>query len=464
MAKKQTQYICQTCGSAYSQWQGQCQDCHEWGTIKQEITEKFTILPTKSKNKPPPIEMHDLQGIGEDPKRYKSQIGELDRVLGGGIVPGSVVLLGGDPGIGKSTLLLQAVAKLSENYKCAYFSGEESVEQIRMRARRLGYQKAKLQLAALSQVERICEFMQTEQAEIIVIDSIQTVYIGQLDNAPGSVAQVRASAHEIIKTAKTKNIALFIVGHVTKDGSLAGPRLLEHMVDAVLYFEGERTHPFRILRGVKNRYATTDEIGVFDMGTQGLQEVLNPSELFLTERQNEATGSAVFAGMEGTRPLLVEVQALVTSSYLPIPRRSVVGYDGARLSMLLAVLERRLKIRFGSYDAYVNIVGGLKLSEPAADLAVAAALLSAIFDVSLPAQAVFFGELGLSGEIRRVQFAELRLREAHKLGFTQAITPPLKDMEVKQISSLPNALKINSIQSLKDLLDYFPRDKLKSLN
>ncbi len=460
MAKKNIQYICQACGSAHTRWQGQCQDCNEWNSITEEVKTDFTII--KASSKLPPIQMQDLQGIGEDPKRYKSNIGELDRVLGGGLVPGSAVLLGGDPGIGKSTLLLQAIAKLSENHRCAYFSGEESVDQIRIRARRLGFEKASVELAAISQVEQICDFIKSENVEIVVIDSIQTVFVGQIENAPGSVAQVRASAHEIIKAAKANNTALFIVGHVTKDGTLAGPRLLEHMVDAVLYFEGERTHPFRILRGVKNRYATTDEIGVFDMGHEGLQEVLNPSELFLTERQSDAAGSAVFAGMEGTRPVLVEVQALVSPTYLPSPRRSVVGYDGARLAMLLAVLERRLGVRFGGYDVYVNIVGGLRLSEPAADLAVAAALLSATFDVALPAQAVFFGELGLSGEVRRVQFAELRLREAHKLGFQQAMTPMLKDMEKKQISSLPDALQINSIQSLKNLLDYFPQDKLKS--
>ncbi len=460
MAKTKTQYICQACGSAHTRWQGQCQDCNEWNSITEEVKTDFTII--KTNNKLPPIDMHDLQGIGKDPTRYKSNIGELDRVLGGGLVPGSAVLLGGDPGIGKSTLLLQAIAKLSENHRCAYFSGEESVDQIRIRARRLGFEKAQVELAAISHVERICDFIKSENVEIVVIDSIQTVYVGQIENAPGSVAQVRASAHEIIKAAKANNTALFIVGHVTKDGTLAGPRLLEHMVDAVLYFEGERTHPFRILRGVKNRYATTDEIGVFDMGAEGLQEVLNPSELFLTERQTDTAGSAVFAGMEGTRPVLVEVQALVSPTYLPSPRRSVVGYDNARLSMLLAVLERRLGMRFGGYDVYVNIVGGLRLSEPAADLAVAAALLSAMFDVPLPPQAVFFGELGLSGEVRRVQFAELRLREAHKLGFQQAMTPILKDMEKKQISSLPDALQINSIQSLKNLLDYFPQDKLKS--
>lgn len=457
MSKIIERYVCQQCGAVSVRWQGQCQECQAWNSIVQETGSPHKAIGQKP-HKIRPVELQDLRAVGALPRRYSIGIGELDRVLGGGLVPGSAVLIGGDPGIGKSTLLLQAAGHLSQNYRTLYFSGEESIAQLRLRARRLGISAA-VEVASELRVEAICGLLKSaSDIGVVIIDSIQTMYLSQLDSGPGSIGQVRASAHALIETAKTHAIALFLVGHVTKDGILAGPRVLEHMVDAVLYFEGERTHRFRILRSVKNRYATTDEIGVFDMTGQGLCEVTNPSELFLSERQQGISGTVVFAGMEGSRPLLVEVQALLSPSYLPSPRRAVVGCDLARLAMLLAVLEGRCGLRFGGYDVYVNVVGGLKISEPAADLAIAVALLSSLADQPMPADMVIFGELGLSGEVRRVNLADIRLREAAKLGFVQAMVPPLKSAE-KQNSSQPQIKMIQAkeIQGLSDLAHYFPK-------
>jgi len=370
------------------------------------------------------IEFVSLGGTAEGLPRRLSGIAEFDRTTGGGLVPGGCTLIGGDPGIGKSTLVLQLVGRLSTTFRTAYISGEESVDQVRLRAHRLGLAAAPVELAAATEVRDIAAAMdQANGPQVVVIDSIQTMYVDTLDSAPGTVAQVRASAQVLIKIAKRRGISLLIVGHVTKEGAIAGPRVLEHMVDTVLYFEGERGHQFRILRSVKNRFGPTDEIGVFDMTGEGLTEVSNPSELFLAERRGDVSGTAVFAGIEGTRPVLVEIQALVGPAALGTARRAVVGWDSGRLAMVMAVLEARCGVTIGSHDVYLNIAGGLRINEPAADLAVAAALISALSGEAVPPEAVIFGEIGLAGEVRGVGQSELRLKEAAKLGFSRAIVP-----------------------------------------
>ena len=367
------------------------------------------------------------------PGRTRTTISELDRVLGGGLVEGSAILLGGDPGIGKSTLLLQAASRCATaGARMLYVSGEESLNQIQLRAERLGLKHAPVQLAAATSVRDILATIDTPTApDVVVIDSIQTMFVDSIDSAPGSVAQVRASAHELIKAAKARGFALILVGHVTKDGQIAGPRVLEHMVDTVLYFEGDRGQLYRILRAVKNRFGATDEIGVFSMSDKGLEEVSNPSALFLHARETPVSGAAVFAGMEGSRPLLVEIQALVSSSGMSTPRRATVGFDSARLAMMLAVLETRAGLRFADKEVFLNVAGGLKINEPAADLAAALALISALLDKPVPALLVAFGEIGLTGEIRAVSRADTRIKEAAQLGFTRALTP--KDIQEKTI-------------------------------
>ncbi|MDX2112920.1 MAG: DNA repair protein RadA [Alphaproteobacteria bacterium] len=423
MAKSTTQYICQSCGAIHPKWGGQCDGCGSWNTLVAENIEATPKGLTSGKGKK--IDFVTLDEHAEDAQRMSCGIAELDRVLGGGLVAGSAVLIGGDPGIGKSTLLLQTVIKVAESgMACAYISGEESVAQVSLRAKRLGLKSKNVQLASATSVRDIVASLDGMREGLVVIDSIQTMYLDNLEAAPGTVSQVRAASHELIKLAKKRGLTLFLVGHVTKDGQIAGPRVLEHMVDTVLYFEGERGHSYRILRSVKNRFGGTDEIGVFEMRDAGLSEVTNPSALFLSSREAPVSGACVFAGMEGTRPLLVEVQALVAPSYMSSPRRAVVGWDANRLSMLLAVLEARAGIRFSDKEVYLNVAGGIKISEPAADLAVASALLSALFDQPLPADKVFFGEIGLSGEVRSVARAESRLKESEKLGFKGAVIPP----------------------------------------
>jgi DNA repair protein RadA/Sms len=370
------------------------------------------------------INLTDLATQEPPPPRTISGMDELDRVLGGGLVPGSATLVGGDPGIGKSTLLLQAAARFAQaGLPVIYVSGEEASAQVRMRAQRLGLGDAPVKLATATALRDILTTLETETPGLVIIDSIQTMWADNVDSAPGSVAQVRAAAHELTTFAKRKGSSVILVGHVTKEGQIAGPRVVEHMVDTVLYFEGERGHQFRILRSVKNRFGPADEIGVFEMTGQGLAEVANPSALFLSGRGDPAPGSVVFAGIEGTRPVLVEMQALVAPTPHSQPRRAVVGWDSGRLAMILAVLEARCGIPFAGLDVYLNVAGGIKISEPAADLAVAAALLSAREDAALPAQAVLFGEISLSGALRPVSQTENRLKEAKKLGFTSAIIP-----------------------------------------
>ena len=370
------------------------------------------------------VALSDLASEEAPPPRTSSGLGELDRVLGGGLVPASAILVGGDPGIGKSTILLQAAARFAQaGLKAIYVSGEEAAGQIRMRAQRLGLADAPVMLAADTNLRDILTTLDTERPALAIIDSIQTMWADHVDSAPGSVSQVRAAAHELVSFAKRRGTAVILVGHVTKEGQIAGPRVVEHMVDTVLYFEGERGHQFRILRAVKNRFGPADEIGVFEMTGAGLAEVGNPSALFLSERDTPAPGSAVFAGIEGTRPVLVEIQALVAPSPLATPRRTVVGWDSGRLAMIMAVLEARCGISFAGSDVYLNIAGGMRISEPAADLAVAAALLSAREDAALPADTVFFGEISLSGALRPIAQAENRLKEAQKLGFSHAVAP-----------------------------------------
>ncbi len=452
MAKAQKSYVCNSCGSITTRWAGKCDACNEWNTITEEITQSAVPKGLSAKQKGHVIEFDDLRSTqGRTYPRLLTKIGEFDRVTGGGIVPGAAILIGGDPGIGKSTLLLQAVCALTNNnVPCVYISGEESTDQIRMRADRLGLGQSAVKLAAATNVRDILESIKamTDPVKLVIIDSIQTMYVDNIDSAPGTVTQVRTSAQEIIRMAKAKNIAVVFVGHVTKDGQIAGPRVLEHLVDTVLYFEGERSHQFRILRSVKNRFGPTDEIGVFEMAEQGLIEVANPSALFLSQRSEDAAGSAVLAALEGTRPLLVEVQALVAPSSLASPRRAVLGWDHNRLAMIVAVLETRCGIKLSSHDIFLNIAGGIRINEPAADLAVAAALISALSTVPLPPDTVFFGEIGLAGEIRQVAQSDLRLKESAKLGFDKATIPVLNK---KKAANKSAPLRINEITHLREL-------------
>lgn len=452
MVKKNgSEYVCQNCGAVYPKWQGKCDACGEWNTIVEEKVGGEGFSNFNPKRKGSVLDFVSLSGSPQVLERLHTNIRELDRVCGGGLVPGSVILVGGDPGIGKSTLLLQvcaSIANLPERPECYYISGEEAADQVKIRARRLGLETAPVNLASATDVKDIVTTLEKTRAAVVVIDSIQTMYLEEAESTPGSVAQVRACAYELIKLAKKKGFVLFLVGHVTKQGSIAGPRVLEHMVDTVLYFEGERGHHFRILRAVKNRYGATDEIGVFEMQDKGLAEVENPSALFLAERQGNISGSCVFAGIEGSRPVLVEIQALVSQSGYSSPKRAVVGWDSGRLSMVLAVLEARGGLNLSSQDVYLNIAGGLKISEPAADLAVAMAIVSSLTNHPLPADMVIFGEIGLSGEIRAVSQPNLRLKEAHKLGFRSAIVPSQYSKDKKKSNLDINIHEIGNVQKL----------------
>ncbi|MDH3230755.1 MAG: DNA repair protein RadA [Alphaproteobacteria bacterium] len=428
MARKNTRYVCQACGAIHSRWGGRCDACGEWNSIVEEIADSAPIGGKGGKRGDDGrrLALVALDGETGQVARRRTGIAEFDRVSGGGLVPGSALLVGGDPGIGKSTLLLQVAAALGAETRVAYVTGEESVDQVRMRAERLGVAKAPVGLAAATDLTTILSTLNGPDApDVVVIDSIQTMYVDALDSAPGTVAQVRACAQELIRAAKRRGFTVLLVGHVTKEGMIAGPRVLEHMVDTVLYFEGERGHQFRILRAVKNRFGPTDEIGVFEMTGKGLAEVPNPSRLFLSERDEPVSGAVVFAGLEGSRPVLVEIQALVAPSALGTPRRAVIGWDSGRLAMVLAVLEARAGVHLSSNDVYLNVAGGLRISEPAADLAVAAALVSSLTGRPAPADSVVFGEIGLSGEVRPVAQTEARLKEAAKLGFLRAIAPRL---------------------------------------
>ena len=451
MAKSALSFVCQNCGSAYNRWQGKCESCGEWNTLVEEDTTGATTMPVsiRSKRKGRKFVLESLTGKSHEAPRLGSGMAELDRVTGGGFVRGSVLLVGGDPGIGKSTLLTQATSLMARaGHRAVYISGEEAVAQVRLRAERLGLADAPVQLAAETSVEDIVSTLSEGTVpRLIVIDSIQTMWTDTVESAPGTVTQVRASAQALIRFAKKSGAAIILVGHVTKDGQIAGPRVVEHMVDAVLSFEGEGSQQFRILRAVKNRFGPTDEIGVFEMTGLGLREVSNPSELFLSERDLGSPGTAVFAGIEGTRPVLVELQALVAPTSLGTPRRAVVGWDSSRLSMILAVLEAHGGLKLGQYDVYLNVAGGLKIAEPAADLAAAAALVSSLVGASLPHDAVYFGEIGLSGAVRPVAHTGLRLKEAAKLGFSRAIAPASAHKETSEAAKL-SLSHVSSVASL----------------
>ncbi|MCB8880320.1 DNA repair protein RadA [Acidisoma cellulosilytica] len=462
MAKSTARYICQSCGAVSPKWGGRCEACGAWNTITEEVQPAGQAKAAASGRR---ITLVGLEGEAAPPPRMECGVAELDRVLGGGLVPASAILVGGDPGIGKSTLMLQAAASLARaGRRVVYISGEESVDQLRMRARRLGLSNAPVELASATGVQDIAATLSgagrggEKPVSLLVIDSIQTMAHEALDSAPGTVSQVRASALELIRLAKQEGFALVLVGHVTKDGALAGPRVMEHMVDAVLYFEGERGHQFRILRGVKNRFGATDEIGVFEMTEAGLGEVTNPSALFLAERRGNIAGSAVFAGLEGTRPVLMEIQALLSPNPGGSPRRSVVGWDSGRLGMLLAVLESRGGLRLAQQDVYLNVAGGLRITEPAADLAVAAAIASAAAGQPTDPSLAFFGEIGLSGEVRQVAQAEARLKEMAKLGFTSAAMPRRLGGGTRRPIAAPSGLGLIEIGHVSDLLGRF-RDK-----
>lgn len=426
MSKAKSFFVCQACGVSHSKWSGQCPDCFTWDTMVEEVTASDSLLTRKDSTKSGhSLTFSTLHPENGEVPRAPTSIAELDRVLGGGFVAGSATLVGGDPGIGKSTLLLQTVAKMADKGKrCVYISGEESIGQIQLRAARLGVTSSNVELSTTTSVRDILTAFDTANSpDVLIVDSVQTMAVDTIDAAPGTVSQVRAASHELIRMAKRRSTALILVGHVTKDGQIAGPRVLEHMVDTVLYFEGDRGHQFRIIRSVKNRFGSTDEIGVFAMTEKGLEEVPNPSSLFLQSHQEPVSGSVVFVGVEGSRPFLVEIQALVAPSMMANPRRAVVGWDSGRLAMIVAVLEARCGVRLSDKEIYLNVAGGFKVSEPAADLAVAVAILSAIQDEPVSSGTVVFGEIGLSGEVRPVGRAELRLKESAKLGFTHAFCP-----------------------------------------
>ncbi len=436
MARRGSEYVCQDCGAVTAKWSGRCAACGSWNSIIEERSALGVAGAPASRNdaKGTPLALASLDSDIPEPPRQLTGMAELDRVTGGGLVPGSALLVGGEPGIGKSTLLLQVSAALAEAGQTAiYISGEEAPGQIRLRAKRLGLHKSPVKIASATNLGDIIATIKAEgEVALVVIDSIQTLWRDGLDSAPGTVSQVRAASQLLIQLAKATKAALILVGHVTKDGQIAGPKVLEHMVDTVLYFEGDQGHNFRILRAVKNRFGPTDEIGVFEMRDQGLAEVENPSEMFLGERRDGTPGAAVFAGIEGTRPVLVEIQALVAPSHLATPRRAVVGWDSNRLAMILAVLDARCGLRFGAHDVYLNVAGGLKISEPAADLAAAAALVSAFSGVALPQNTVYFGEISLSGSIRSVTHMGQRQKEAQKLGFTAAVIPAAGELKVEK--------------------------------
>ena len=457
LAKNSPHFSCQECGTVYPKWAGKCDSCGGWNCIIEDLPIE-TATKGLTLNKARKIDFVGLEGTSPPPSRRLTLISELDRVCGGGLVPGSALLVGGDPGIGKSTLLLQAVASLAPHHHCVYISGEEAVDQVRLRAMRLGLSSSPVHLASATNLRDILTSIdQVKPPDVVVIDSIQTIYLDLLDSAPGTVSQVRACASELIRVAKKRGFTLFLVGHVTKDGQIAGPRVLEHMVDTVLYFEGDRGHAFRILRAVKNRFGATDEIGVFEMGDNGLSGVANPSALFLAERRGNVSGSCVFAGIEGSRPMLVEIQALVAPTSTGTPRRAVVGWDSARLAMILAVLDTRCGLSLSANDVYLNVAGGLRVQEPAADLAVAAALLSSVSQIPVDSGMVVFGEIGLSGEIRAVGQTESRLKEATKLGFGKAMIPASQrgKSNVKNRSLIDGGLTINMVGHVQSLVSLF---------
>lgn len=455
MAKgKTTLFFCQSCGYESSKWMGQCPGCHEWNTFVEEVVEKKTAQEKKRADagKAKLVRLSEIEMAKE--ARYPTGIRELDRVLGGGIVPGSLILVGGDPGIGKSTLMLQVCRNLSsQKRKLLYISGEESLQQIKIRAERIGSFSETLSLLCETNLETIRETIRTEKPQIVIIDSIQTMMSENVTSAPGSVSQIRESTNILMQLAKGMNISIFIIGHVTKEGVVAGPRVLEHMVDTVLYFEGDRHAAYRILRGVKNRFGSTNEIGVFEMRQSGLQEVANPSEFMLNGKPEGATGSVVACSLEGTRPILLEVQALVCRTNFGIPRRTSTGTDFNRVNLLMAVLEKRIGLQLSNCDAYVNIAGGIKMTEPAIDLGIVMAIISSYKDRAIDEKTICFGEVGLSGEIRAVSMAQQRVQEAAKLGFQTCIMPYVNFESLDPLENKFN-MKLIGVRSVKEILQY----------
>ena len=448
--KKVSVYFCQSCGYETSKWMGQCPGCREWNTFVEEMVEKGTVGKKGSAAggnddlKPTKISEIDMQRK----ERIETGYQELDRVLGGGIVPGSLVLVGGDPGIGKSTLLLQICRNLADTREVLYISGEESLQQIKMRAQRIGEFSDQLQLFCDTSLERIEQVVERIKPQIVIIDSIQTMYSEAVSSAPGSVSQVRETTARLLQIAKGMDITVFIVGHVTKEGVVAGPRVLEHMVDTVLYFEGDRHASYRILRGVKNRFGSTNEIGVFEMRQEGLLEVENPSEFMLNGKPQGASGSIVACSMEGTRPILVEIQALVCHSNFGLPRRTAAGTDLNRVNLLMAVLEKRGGLSLSDCDAYVNIAGGIRMNEPAIDLGIVLALASSFRDQAIDEKLICFGEVGLSGEVRAVNMAQQRVFEAKKLGFSECILPKVSIVGLKDVKGI----KIIGVENIREAI------------
>jgi DNA repair protein RadA/Sms len=450
VARSQATFVCQSCGAVHNKWSGRCDACGGWNTIAEEAAAPPIGGGAKRNSKGRRFALEDLKTADEAPPRRVTGVAEFDRVCGGGLVPGSALLIGGDPGVGKSTLILQALASYAKNGGHAvYISGEEAMAQVRLRAARMGLSDHPVQLGSATCIEDILATLESGKTPgIVAIDSIQTIWTSALEAAPGTIAQVRTASFDLVRYAKSSGAAVLLIGHVTKEGQIAGPKAVEHLVDAVLYFEGERGHHFRVMRAVKNRFGPTDEIGVFEMTGSGLAEVSNPSALFLGDRNARSPGAAVFAGLEGTRPLLVEIQALVAPAGYGTPRRAVVGWDTGRLAMILAVLDARAGLGISAHDVYLNVAGGLKIGEPAADLAAAAALISSFSGEALPAETVFFGELSLSGDVRPAPQAELRLKEAAKLGFARAYVPEGTKVEV--------GLELVPVKSVHELLALAP--------
>ena len=455
MARGNANFVCQSCGAAHSKWSGRCDACGAWNTLAEESAAPPAGAQARRTGKGRRFALETLASKDKEPPRRLTGIAEFDRVTGGGLVPGSALLVGGDPGVGKSTLIMQALAAYaSKGGSAVYISGEEALAQMRLRAARMGLTEAPVKLGSATNVEDILATLSTAPPpDILAIDSIQTIWTSSLDAAPGTIAQVRLAAQDLVRYAKTTGTVIILIGHVTKEGQIAGPKAIEHLVDAVLYFEGERGHHFRILRAVKNRFGATDEIGVFEMTGMGLAEVANPSALFLGDRSGLQPGTAVFAGIEGTRPVLVEIQALVAPSGYGSPRRAVVGWDSGRLSMILAVLDACAGLGIGSQDVYLNVAGGLKVSEPAADLAAAAALISSLTARPLPKECVVFGEISLSGDVRLAPQSELRLREAAKLGFASAMVPSGTKVEsTGPAFEVPDLRPISDVRELAALI------------
>lgn len=447
MAKAITKYVCQACGYVSPRWIGKCPNCNEWNTFVEETPVPATIARKSGgvSSKLNPIPLSDVDTISD--VRFTTGIAEFDRVLGGGIVGGSVVLVGGDPGIGKSTLMLQVALQLKKKV-ILYVTGEESPKQVKLRAERLGKVPDHIQLLAETNLEIVADIIERATPDLVIIDSIQTLFHPNLESAPGSVGQVRESTALLTRIAKSKHISMILIGHVTKEGVIAGPRVIEHMVDTVLQFEGERHYAYRILRGIKNRFGSTNEIGIFEMHDTGLREVLNPSEVFLSERTYGASGATIVASIEGTRPILIEVQALVSPSNYGMPQRTATGFDLRRLSMLLAVLDKRVGINTGSQDVFVNIAGGIRIDEPAADLGVASSIVSSLRDVPVDSQTVAIGEIGLGGEIRTIAHCEKRVQEAAKLGFKTVLVPKTNAKKMKS----SNGIAIVGVETIQDAI------------